>query len=93
MQSIPLNLDLETASALYILIDTSINSLSAEKVAVETLIRGFKNPDPNTLSLEQLRELDSNLTELISAAKTIGTDVAEIISMFDDEQTEFKPFT
>ena len=88
MKTIPLNLDLQTASALYILLDTSIASLSAEKIAVEEL----KTKQQEKPSKEDLEELSNHLDAIIESGKELASDVAEIIEMFGDEKPEFKPF-
>ena len=85
---IPLNLDLQSASALYILIDNAVNSLSAEQDVIAAL---KLDPTKTNLTMDELNELGESIDSVIESGKQLSLDVGAIIDELDDDE-DFKPF-
>lgn len=86
--TLPLHLDIRTASMLYILIDIAANSLTTENETISKLEAEGKLSD---ISAEELQELKVSLETLLSASKQLKLDIGEIVSTFDDKTIPFSP--
>jgi hypothetical protein len=89
MRTIPLNLEEHSASALYILLDTALSSLTKEQAAVEALKQ--LPQDKRNITDAELLEMENSLASVLDTGKIIISDVAAIIDELDKEP-EFKPF-
>ena len=90
MRTIPLKLDANKASALYLLIDIALSSLSAEKIALESIQKGEQQSE---LTPEKVKELIEHVEVLSAEGKSLAIETGAIVDELDeDDETEFQPF-
>lgn len=89
MRTLPLNVDADKASALFLLIDIALRSLSAEKDALEDM---KITPDAREeLSKEKINELIEHVNVLSEAGKELSIEVGAIVDELGDDEKEFIP--
>ncbi len=89
MIKIPLKLDSNNASALYILLDIALRSLSNEKGALESIQKGETKSE---LTPEKIKELLDHVELLVEEGKKLAIEVGAIVDELEPDEPEFQPF-
>lgn len=89
MRTIPLQLDADKASALYILVDIAIRSLSAEKETLQAIENKQLSSD---IPPEEIPQLKDKLDILITEAKDLSLEIGALVDeIAPDEEDHFEP--
>lgn len=88
MRTIPLKLDSDKASALYLLIDIALRSLSLEKGTLESIQKGEQQSE---LTAEKVTELLEHVDELSEEGKKLALEIGALVDELDDSDEPFIP--
>lgn len=87
MRTIPIKLDADKASALFLLIDIALRSLSAEKIALGNL-----QATPTTeMPIEKSKELLEHLDLLFEEGKKLSIEIGALVDELGEDDEPFIP--
>ena len=88
MRTIPIKLDVNKASALYLLIDIALRSLSAEKLALENIQKGEQQSEYDPIKIGELLE---HVDQLSEEGKKLSLEIGALVDELEDDDEPFIP--